>query len=156
VLDWRIAVPIVIAATFACSSDTQPTDPRTPPSTIVPLQAIVTNLTATPNPSVAGQTVDIAMTLTLNNGTPNDGTAMIHWNSTFGVFGGPVGNIPPGTISPRSGGPVPPGTVVHLTYVTTAPVDAVLNIIPSMHPVELNSGAVPQDGVLASFFLHVQ
>jgi len=84
----------------------------------------------------------------------NDGSsAPIYWNSSFGVFGGPPDAVPPGDIGPRSGGPTAPGSVVHVAYTPTAPVDAVFTVTPSFQPVAGNT--VPQDGSSATIFLHV-
>jgi hypothetical protein len=92
------------------------------------------------------------MTLGTTDGATSDS---LYWGSNFNVVGGPPSIVPPGTLTPRSGGPVSVGTTVFLPYFTMAPVDAVVNVITSMHPVDAGQNVVPADGVVTSIFLTV-
>jgi hypothetical protein len=150
VIHLKAAISAVAILLLACCGSTQPlSDPRPVPIPFPGPTRALTTLSAAPNPALTRDVVDIAVTLTTNDGS----SAPIYWNSTFGVFGGPPNAVPPGAIMQRAGGPVSPGTVVHVAYTTVASVDAVFSVFPSFKPVA--SGALPQDGSSSTIFLHV-
>jgi len=122
------------------------------PSSVISGLATVTSSTVTPVPAKAGQTITISLTFGVTNGGTADS---IYWISNFAPVGGPPDAVPPGTLTPRSGGPIPSGTTVILTYATTAPVSAVLNVVTSKQPITLTN-VVPSDGTVSSIFLNVQ
>ena len=101
---------------------------------------------------MVGQPVTIAATLGMVDGTSVDA---IYWDTTFYQSGVPLGAPVPGTLTPRSGGPIRSGETVVLTYVPTAPVNTVVNVWTSMNPVD-TSASIPVDGNISDVLLHVK
>src|SRR5262245_8365584 len=109
----------------------------------------VTDLNAAPNPTTAGTPIDIVFTLgwfvdckTTGNTDPT------YWKASARVVGSTT--PAPGAITPSSGGPVVPGTPVHITYTATTAVDVDLTIVGLPDP----SGSGPS--VSAIIQLHVR
>jgi len=96
----------------------------------------------------------ISLTLGMEDGTTD---SSIYWMGYFGVFAEPHGTVAPGSLmGPLSGGPVPAGTQITLTYLTAAPVTAMLNVDTSTQPIPQPVNSVPADGYVFSILLHVQ
>jgi hypothetical protein len=105
-------------------------------------KAIVTSYSTMPAslPTLCRE-LTIPITVDITNPVIGDS---IYWNTQLLVNGSP-NTVPPGTITPRSGGPIPAGTTVTLTYTGSTPPLTALVFVTSLQPVD-NPSVEPADG----------
>lgn len=86
-----------------------------------------------------GDVVSITGVVAMSDGSSVD----LYWDTDFRTNSVPFGLVPPGSLAPRSGGPISSGTKIELQYRTTEPVDAEVAFYVSTTPrVSRGSGRV--------------